>query len=355
MVSRPTLSSLIAAAESDIDGKLTGADSRLRRSMLSVIVRVLCGLAFALYGFIIANWKNLFIDSADDAHVLEQAADYGLSLTPASFAGGNIDLTGADGNTVLSGAALQYQDAAGNILQYTTTADATIAGGVAVVAVAASQGGVASNLAAGTILTFVSPVAGVSSSATVAAGGVAGGVDQETIDSLRARVKQRKRNPPQGGSQSDYEQWVSAAISGITRSWVIPGWDGVGSVGLGFVFDRRTNIIPTSDDLTAMSTYIAPLRPVTARVVPFAPIASPIDFTLTISPDNALLRTAVEGSLADLIVREGTAEGGAILLSHMRDAIGETAGIDDYALTAPAADVVTAAGYLPTFGGVTGW
>lgn len=354
MVSRPTLSSLITAAESDVDGKLTGADSRLRRSFLSVIVRVLCGIGFALYAYVDAQWKNLFVDSADDDHVLEMASDYGLSLVAATFAVLNVNLTGVDPNVVDAGTALQGQDANGNPLVFTTNADATITGGVATVSVTASQGGSASNLAVGAALTFVNPVSGVSSSATVASI-VTAGIDQETIDSLRARVKARKASPPMGGSNADYQEWMGQAIAGITRSWVIPGWTGAGSVGLGFVFDGRPDIIPTSDDLTATAAYIAPLRPVTATVVPFAPIADPIEFTLTISPDTPALRTAVEASLADMIVRDGTAEGGEILLTHMEDAIGETAGVNDFSLTSPTANVTTAPGYLPTFGGVTGW
>jgi uncharacterized phage protein gp47/JayE len=352
MVDRPTLSSLISGVESDVDGKLAGADSRLRRSMLSVLARIVAGVAFALYAYVDAGFKNLFAATADDDHVREQAADYGLTPNPATFASGPVTVTGVNDTPIIAGTVLQRSDQA----TFTTSADATITGGTATLEVTADLAGSAGNTAVGSSLSFVSPVSGVSSSGTVAGeAGIAGGNDEESIDSLRARLQFRKRNPPQGGSEADYELWMGQALTGVTRSWVIPGWDGAGSVGLGFVFDGRDDIIPTDDDLAAMDAYVDALRPVTARQVAFAPIPSVINPVLTISPDTPTIRAAVQAELADLILREGTAEGGTILLTHIEGAIETAAGVNDYVLTSPAANVVTAVGHLPVFGDVEGW
>ena len=90
----------------------------------------------------------------------------------------------------------------------------------------------------------------------------------------------------------------------------------------------------------------------TAAVTVVAPVAVDFDYTISITPDTADLRDAVEASVSDYLQR--TAEpGGTILLSGLLTAIGNTAGLDDFSLTSPAADVTHTTGQIAVPGTAT--
>jgi len=211
--------------------------------------------------------------------------------------------------------------------------------------------GAAGVTAGGTTLSFVSPVSGVQSQATVGVAGISGGADEETDAALRARLLLRIRNPSYGGSASDYERWTRE-IAGVTRVWVYPKWYGEGTVGVGLVYDGRPDIIPLDGDLETVSTHLETLRPVTAEVLVFAPIPDVIDFTIALNPNTADARAAVEAELADLLYREAE-PGGTIPLSHIRQAISNAVGEYDHTLIAPDAPIVSATAHLPIMGAVT--
>ncbi|WP_343122999.1 baseplate J/gp47 family protein, partial [Xanthomonas sp. MUS 060] len=85
-----------------------------------------------------------------------------------------------------------------------------------------------------------------------------------------------------------------------------------------------------------MATYIDTVRPVTAHVTVYAPLAVPINFAIAgLSPNTLAVQQAIVAELADLLAREGQ-PGGTILLSHMRSAISSAAQEWDYVLLTPA-------------------
>jgi len=91
---------------------------------------------------------------------------------------------------------------------------------------------------------------------------------------------------------------------------------------------------------------------VTARVSVAAPVAAPLNFTLSVIPNTLAVKAAVEAELADLISREAV-PGGTLYLSHIRASISAAAGENNYTLTSPSADVTSTAGQLTTLGAVT--
>ena len=83
-----------------------------------------------------------------------------------------------------------------------------------------------------------------------------------------------------------------------------------------------------------------------------APVAVPVNFTLSVTPNTATVKAAVEAELRALILRDGK-PGVALKISHIREAISIAAGEDDYVLTLPAANVAMATGQIATMGVVT--
>jgi len=344
---RPTLQEINSRIQADFNGRLTGAESRLRRSMLGIFARVLAGAFHGLYGYIAYLARQLLPDTATGQWLRRHAAIWGVMPHAASRATGLIDLSGINGAVVPAGTELQRADGA----IFVTQAEATLTGGVAGVAVTAALAGAAGVTPAGAILSFVSPVSGIQSQALVGAAGLSGGADEETDEALRRRILLRIKNPAYGGNAADYERWA-LEVAGVTRVWVYPQWYGLGTVGVSFVCDGRADIIPTAGDIAAVTAYIQSQRPVTASVLIFAPIASITPFRLSVTPDTSAVREAIIAELDDLFYRVAE-PGGTILISHIRQAISNAAGEEDHALTAPANDVVAAAGYLPVRGAVT--
>lgn len=345
---RPTLPELIDRAAADIESRLPDADARLRRSVLNVLVRMHAGSVHGLYGYLDWLAKQLMIDTAELEHLNRWASIWGVTRRAATAAAGNVTFTGTDGASIPAGTTLQRSDG----VEYTTDALGTIAGGTATVAVTAVVAGAAGNADAGVALTLVSPISGVNSQATVAAGGLAGGADAEVDDLLRERLLARIQQPPHGGADFDYVAWA-LEVPGVTRAWVYPAELGLGTVTVRFMMDDTyADGIPQAGDVAAVQAYIDALRPVTAAVTVAAPIAVPLDITITLTPNTATVRAAVEAELADLIRREAE-PGGTLLISHIREAISSAAGETDHVLSVPAADVAHGTGEIATMGVVT--
>jgi len=345
---RPTLQELIDRVSADINARLPGADSRVRRSILDAITKMDAGAIHGLYGYLDFIARQAFPDSAEKEY-LDRWASIWLDVPRkiATKATGPISLTGVNGSAIPLDAILTRADG----IQYKTTTSASIASGVATVSVQALVAGASGNAASATPLTFVSPLIGVN--ATASTGSIAGATDTELDPDLLDRLLARIKQPPHGGSQSDYVQWA-LSVPGVTRAWCNPLELGAGTVTVRFVMDATyANGIPLSGDVAAVAAYIAPLRPVTAVVTVVAPVAAPLSFTIDLRlADTPAIRAAVEAELRDLILRDAD-PGGGLLLSRITEAISISTGEQDHALTSPAANVTTAAGQIVTFGSIT--
>lgn len=345
---RPTLSEIITRIKSDIETRLS-TGKLTPNSFLSIIATALAGAVHLLHGHIVWASRQLFPDTAEQENLERWATIWGIARTSATFAAGNVDFTGTNGTVIPTGTRLKRNDG----IFYVTTASGTIASGTASVAAKAVDAGEDSNADATTSLTVVNSISGVNSDAAVATGGITGGLTGETDASLRARLLDRIKQPPHGGALFDYVTWAKEVL-GVTRAWAYPLKFGAGTVGVTFVLDDEADIIPGTAKVAEVQAYIDDdtRRPVTAEVTVYAPTAVPLNFEITIDPDTAEIRAAVEESLKDLIKR--TAEpGGTILLSKIREAVSVATGEEDNEVVSPVADVTHTANQIATFGAIT--
>lgn len=345
---RPTLPALIDRAESDIETRLPGTDARLRASNLNVLARVHAGAIHGLYGYL--DWIALQVlpDTADEDQMSRWASIFGVDRKDADYAVGNVQFTGTDGSTITAGTQMQRSD--GEL--FTVDADATISGGTVTVAVTAVTAGSNANTSANSALTLLQTIPGVNVSGTVTAAGLVGGTEVEDIDAWRARLLTRIRQQPHGGADFDYVTWA-LEVSGVTRAWVYPKELGVGTVVVRFVRDNDASIIPDAAEVQAVQDYIDALKPVIGTLTVAAPIATPLDLTISgLSPNDQTTKDAVEAELTDLLAREAV-PGGTILLSHIREAISIAAGENDHTLDSPTANVTHSTGELAVLGTIT--
>lgn len=350
---RPTLATLIQRIRSDLRGRLSVGGPLLRKAMADVIAAVWGGTVHLLYGYLDWLARQLFVESAEREALLVRAKMWGIVPTPASFATGNVTATGTNGSAILAGTILRLDAATA----YRVTTGATIVSGTATLAVIAELAGAAANLPAGAGLTFETAVPGVASAATVAAGGITGGVEEEGTEGVRDRLRLRIQEPPQGGATHDYVAWALAA-PGVTRAWAFPRELGLGTVVVRAVLDEDpVSIIPDAGELATIQAALDAQRPITAVVTALAPTLAPVDFTIHLVPDTTDTRAAVTAELTDLLRRiaePGDGAGrGTILISKIREAVTIATGVVDNTVTVPSADVVPAVGQLPTMGVIT--
>lgn len=344
---RPTLAEIAVRVRADFVSRLELVGAVLQKSVVHVMSMVIAGAAHMLHGHLEFLSEQLFADTAESSFLVRLASLFGLDRQPAAFAGGPVEITGTNGTVIPAGTVLVRADG----LTYETDAEVTISAGVAAVEVTSTVASEDSNTEAGVVLSFESPVAGADAEVEVAVGGLVDGADEEDFEVLRARLIARMRDPPNGGSTTDYVAWARE-VPGITRAWVYPGELGAGTVVVRPVRDEDAGtIIPSVGEVAAVQAHLDEVRPVTAIVTVLAPIDAPIEPEISITPDTTTTRAAVEAELADLFA---LAEPGETMLKSQFDlAVGSAAGVTDYTVTVPAADVVHATGELATLGTIT--
>jgi uncharacterized phage protein gp47/JayE len=343
---RPSPQQIRDRLAAEVEAALPGADARRRRSVEEVLVRAVAVASHELHGHLAWAARQILPDSAEAELLDRHGAIWGIPRRPAASAIGPVTVTGTAGAVLPAGAEMRRADDA----RFTLNADVTIGGGgTAAGQVTAVLAGAAGNSAAATVLTLLSPVAGIQPAVTVAAGGLAAGADLEPDAALRARILARIQNPPAGGAAADYDLWART-VPGVDRVWVYPRLFGLGTVGVAFLGPNAA--IPAAPLVAQVQAAIDALRPVTAEVTVFAPVAAPVNLQLQISPDTAATRSAVLAAVAAFFAAEAE-PGGTLRVSRLRAAISAAAGETWHGLAAPAADVVLAPGQVATLGTVT--
>jgi len=147
--------------------------------------------------------------------------------------------------------------------------------------------GTSTNLEAGTTLRWASPPPFVNQTAIVSAGGLRGGVDQETIEGLRQRVIDYYRNPPGGGNWSHVADVAEKSSTFVQRAFVYPGVYGgntlhVAVVGAPTATNKTRAVAQLVVDQT-IAPFVIGAFPGFADIVVTSVIDVPIDVSMGMS------------------------------------------------------------------------
>ena len=357
---RPSLQTLIERVQGDFQG-IPGAFNVLRRSYLGVLSRAVAGLSHLALGHLQFIEKQAFPDTAQDEYLERWASIYGIIRNAATFAEFNATLSGTDGTIIPVGTIFRRQDGT----EYSVTQEGVISAGTVEINLISLLSGQAPNVTATDIVSILSPIAGLDSDG-VTSTIITEGEDTETDDLLRTRLISKIQNPPSGGAATDYLQWA-LEVPGVTRSWVLPGNLGAGTVGVSFVEDGQDPIIPSAAKVQEVIDYIELRRPVTANVNVSAPVAFPMNLTIAIKPNTVAVQNAIVEELSDLVRRDASLSGafagplqifdGKILLSRINESISIASGEADHQIIdingAPPEDVTPNTSELVVLGGIT--
>lgn len=348
---KPTLQELRNRAIADLNTYLKGADANLRRRVLNVFAIIFAAMGDEVLRRVDYLLKQLFIQDADPEYLVKHGQTRRFPRKMPTKADGNAVFSATPGSIVPKGTSFRRSD---NVL-YTSTIEAlTNAEGVLIIHLAANNTGKDGNAAPGTIISLVSPVAGVSMQGKADSLGITGGSDIEDIEDYRERLLFFVRNPPTGGSKTDYEIWARQ-VPGVTRAWCYPTESGPGTVTVRFMMDGTYDDgIPQAGDVKRVKDYIDKLQPATATVYIEAPIADPLDVVFeSLDPMDTASQAAVQSKLKSLVQSSSVIPGGEIKLSKIRGAISNATGNEDFVLSSPTANVVMAKGHITTLGTIT--
>ncbi|SEQ48142.1 Uncharacterized phage protein gp47/JayE [Faunimonas pinastri] len=355
-----SLATLSKLAWNSITSEIPGAIVNLWPNNLRVIGKVLALLDFQHELRRKWLWQQSFASTATDSAWLKRHGyEVGLTLTAATFATGNVAVSAAAGLVVPAG--VQFTRADGAVFQTRTSTRADgISVTLAVIATAAGEDG---NTDAETELTLVEGSGapdGLGSTATVDASSLGNGSDEETMEAFRTRILDRKRQPPQGGSVTDFQRWVKEVSGDIIDVWVAGFTNDDRRVWVTFTRSDRTNAVPTASDVAAVQAYLDDdtVRPITARVYVTAPTPVSVPVTVSgLSPNNAAVQEAINAELAALFAErmEPAIPGTDFVLSRswIDEAISRATGENRHKLSSPSDDITfSVPGQFPVLGKV---
>lgn len=240
-------------------------------------------------------------DTAQEEDLVRIANIYNLSLRSAGPSSGNLILDTSVVTSVVIPTGSQLIDDKG--LSY----EVTIGGSYSdeeEIPITAIDTGTATNLAAGKTLRWVSPPPFVSATATVADGGLTGGVDQETYEGLRTRVLEKIRNPPGGGNWSQLNQAAEDSTVAVQKSFAFPACNGPATVHIAVVS------APTESDKSRDVNSLV----LTTKVIPAIQAVVPEYFELVVTTvGNQLVNVAIGISIPSATTASPPGTGGGWL------------------------------------------
>lgn len=234
------------------------------------------------------------------------------------------------------------------LVRFVTTENVTLAAGKRSVDAPATavETGAAGNVAAGTILNMAVAPAGVAACTNPEA--FSGGADREDDESLRARVLDTYRRLANGANAAYYEQ-TAMAFDQVAAVTVLPRARGIGTVDVILATLAGT---PGKDLLDQVKERLQQAREIAVDVQASGPTLKKVNVSAAVKVqegrDAAAVVSAVEEALRGWF--NGTQLSKPVLRARLGSLIYGVEGVENYTLSAPAADVSAQPGVLPVLG-----
>jgi uncharacterized phage protein gp47/JayE len=284
--------------------------------------------ALAHQNLLYLDWQaKQYLPTTAESEWLDKHGDIWVGgRKPATFATGSVAFTGINGTVVPAATRM----VAGNGIEYETISAITLGTTQIEANVIALDAGPDGNQVYGTVLDVLTPLPGIDPNPTVLE--ISGGVGIEGDESLRDRILERIRKPPQGGAVHDYVAWARE-VPGVTRAWAVSESIGTTSVRFMMDDDRPPYGIPAPGDINLVAAHIDPLRPVAVLgMYVMAPIPLPLTVAVRqLSRDSGQTRAAIEAQIQNRL-RRRSAPGQTVYRSWIAEAVAAATGEDHHEL-----------------------
>lgn len=312
--------------ESKLQQLLDRVDNGLDKSEGSIIYDALAPIAMQLWieeSKFRSILEQAFAITAEGRFLDLIAKDYGLERTPAAAAWVELTFTGIVNAVIPEGTTVGIEN---SDISFATTAEAVIGSqGKTTVKARCKQPGVIGNVKADTIRLLFDPVKDIWTVNNIAP--AAGGLIQESDESLRGRILYQKRNPEHGGTESDYKRWA-LSVTGVTYAEAINFKRGLGTVDV--VVGTDGDVCKVCREVRKLIELKKPLG-VDVRVKPVTPVTLTVKVKV-IGLNEAAAKNAVYAYLRTVDIGE------TIYLSKIVAAL-ITAGATDASILEPEANL----------------
>lgn len=154
--------------------------------------------------------------------------------------------------------------------------------------------GLATNLAAGTVMKWDSPRPGIATNATVVSqtdgSGLSGGKPQETEDEYRDRWNREKQRRAASGNDAEIQETAEQTFGvAVEKAFTHPGILGSGTTCIVFTLKPATsggNRIPNSTQRDAVLAYVTGLMPKDEGILMAALVSQQVDLVLNVDWDE---------------------------------------------------------------------
>ena len=328
-------------------GEETGLEPR-EGTDLSARMYALAAQVYALY--VQADWvtRQAFPQTAEGEYLDYHAQLRSLERKPALPAQGTVRFTA--GEAAQSDRAIPEGTVcmtAGLVRFATTQAAVLPAGELTVdVPVQALEPGTAGNVSAQTVVSMAVAPMGIASCTNPQA--FAGGADGEGDEELRARILDTFRRLPNGANAAFYEQGA-LSFDQVAAATVIPRPRGVGSVD---VIVSTLAGTPGEELLEQLQDYFEQRREIAVDVQVKAPTPVTVNVAVQVKAKGGWDKTQVLDQVEETLEGwfDGKLLGQDVLLARLGSLIYGCDGVENYAVSAPAADLAVDADQLPVLG-----
>ena len=278
-------------------------------------------------------YRQIFPDTADEEELVHAAAIRGVLQKQSVAATGIAGIRGAAGVELLQGSTLTHVTTGE---KFDSLASAKIGtDGTITVQVRAQTLGASLNGLTGDLM-LTSPPLGMDASASFV-GTTTGGEDQETPESLLARLLDIIQSPPAGGTSYDFKRWAKE-VDGVADALVLTGRRGGGTVDLVIT---ASNGNPSAEVIANCKDHVLGLCSVIADVWVYAPTIRSVDSTALVELDEGYALADVQAAaqkgynalLGAMKPRE------TLKRSQIEAMINNLAGVTDRAVTSPVGNV----------------
>ena len=328
-------------------GEETGLEPR-EGTDLSARMYALAAQVYALY--VQADWvtRQAFPQTAEGEYLDYHAQLRSLERKPALPAQGTVRFTAGEAaqsdRTVPQGTVCMT---AGLVRFATTQAAVLPAGELTVdVPVQALEPGTAGNVSAQTVVSMAVAPMGIASCTNPQA--FAGGADGEGDEELRARILDTFRRLPNGANAAFYEQGA-LSFDQVAAAAVIPKPRGLGSVD---VIVSTLAGTPGEELLEQLQDYFEQRREIAVDVQVKAPTPVTVNVAVQVKAKGGWDKTQVLDQVEETLESwfDGKLLGQDVLLARLGSLIYGCDGVENYAVSAPAADLAVDADELPVLG-----
>lgn len=208
---------------------------------------------------------------------------------------GVVRFTGVNGTLVPSGTLLTYSE-----LEYITLADGTITTGFADINCESVEKGTVNNTLANIDLFLSSPIVGIDNKA-ISTLGFSGAIDQETIESVRTRTKQKFATATLVDNDNYYKS-LSNEVSNVKATFISDLKNGAGTFGL-TILTFSNDGVPVQSDIDAVEQYFIDNNAIPTYVVAeyFLPVISYQAFQIQLAINDTTNQNSVSQAIRDYL------------------------------------------------------